>query len=345
MLKMNKINRSNAILTAVLALCLVVFVILLVAVIKNAVQPAIQPDVEWVEIPDLENMSLADAKAKLDELNIAYEIIPTSSRIANRVESFEYSGKIENGRIYATVGTGIKLHANEVGIDRVIYLTFDDGPVVNYTYSMEVYYHTGKLLDVLDKYGIKATFFIVGYQMIKSDRSEYVLDILDRGHLLGCHTSTHELKNPDGLIYSSSSKFVADVERFEDELKGVIGEERFNSLGKYIRFPGGTATNGILSKAEAIEYIQKIREMGYKVYDWTALTGDADSSGRNDVEYFISTLSKSLEQAKDEKLPLIVLMHDKWSTNDALDEILTRLISEGYYFDTIDSCPEYTFVK
>ena len=339
MLKMNKINRSNAILTAVLALCLVVFVILLVAVIKNAVQPTIQPNAEWIEIPNLENMALAEAKARLDELNIAYEIVPTSSRIANRVERFEYSGKTENGKILATVGTSIKLHANEVGIDRVVYLTFDDGPKVNYTYDMEVYHTTKDLLDVLDKYGIKASFFMVGYQMIKTDRSAYVKDTMDRGHLIACHTSTHELGN----IYSSISKFVEDIERFENELKDILGEEIYKSLGKYIRFPGGSSTNGYLSTSEAQEYISAVRSMGYKVYDWTALTGDAE--GMKTASDFISYMDKGIEKAKQNNQPLIVLMHDTDDTTQALPEILNHLTSNGYYFDTIDNCPEYTFTE
>jgi peptidoglycan/xylan/chitin deacetylase (PgdA/CDA1 family) len=169
-----------------------------------------------------------------------------------------------------------------------------------------------------------------------SFKLEYVLDILDRGHILACHSSTHQLDK----IYSSPSKFVADVEQFEDELKGIIGEERFNSLGKYIRFPGGTDTNGYLSRTEAKEYIQKMRAMGYKVYDWTALIEDTE--GNSTASEFISCMEIGLAKAKQNGDPLIVLMHDKDHTTQALDQMITHLIDQGYYFDTLEVCPEYT---
>ena len=331
-------NKTTLILISILAILLVVLVCLSVAVIKNV----LAPDIEYIELPISENMPLSQAKEKLSALGISYEIKATDSKIANRVEKFEYDGKQENGNALAKVGTTVTLYSNEIGVDKVVYLTFDDGPIVNYNDSAmtDIYHTTEDILNTLDNYGIKATFFIVGYQMIKSDRSEYVLDILDRGHLIGSHTSTHELKDSVGLIYNSLSQFVSDVERFEDELKGVIGEERFNSLGKYIRFPGGTSTNGILSKAEAKEYIQRMRAMGYKVYDWTVSTDDA--AGNSTINQFISSMDAGISKAKKSGAPLIILMHDKYTTSQSLPAIIDHLISKGYYFDTVDNCPEYT---
>lgn len=330
-------NKNTVILISVLALLIVVLICLLVAVIGNFVSPA-SSNAQYVELPIYENMPLSQAKATLNELGISYEIKPTDSRVANRVEKFEYDGKEENGRTLAKVGSTVTLHSNEVGIDKVVYLTFDDGPIVNYNDSAmtDIYHTTRDILDTLDGYGIKATFFMVGYQMIKSDRSQYVTETLDRGHLIACHSSTHELNQ----IYSSSSKFVADIEQFENQLKNILGEERYNSLGKYLRFPGGTSTNGLLSKSEAKEYISKIREMGYKVYDWTASTDDA--AGSSTTSQFISSMDTGLSKAKQSGAPLIILMHDKYTTSQSLPAIIDHLISNGYYFDTVDNCPEYT---
>ena len=154
---------------------------------------------------------------------------------------------------------------------------------------------------------------------------------------MGCHSYSHQIKD----IYSDIPSFLAEVEQYENVMKEALGEERFASISKVMRFPGGTTTNSMLSYSEAREYIDAVHEKGYRVYDWTALTGDA--SGNSEAQEFIDSLKESLSSAKDKNQSLIVLLHDKWSTNESLEEILEFLISEGYYFDTIDSCPEYTF--
>lgn len=338
-IKLKEEQRKTLMLCTILTVCVFILLMLSIALF-NSMQSSLASAPQYIELPDLQGMSLATAKAELDKAGIGYRIVPSDSRVANRVEKYEFDGsRTDDGKILVNAEARIKIFSNEVSADKVVYLTFDDGPKVNYTYSMDVYHTTGQLLDVLDKYKIKATFFIVGYQMIKSDRSEYVSDMLDRGHLLACHTSTHELNE----IYSSSSKFVADIQRFENELKEIIGEERYNYLGKYIRFPGGSSTNGRLDKEEAKEYISDVRNMGYKVYDWTALTGDAE--GNSTASEFIEYMDQGLAKANESGEPLIVLMHDLEATRIALPEIIDHLIEAGYYFDTIDSCPEYTFAE
>ena len=59
----------------------------------------------------------------------------------------------------------------------------------------------------------------------------------------------------------------------------------------------------------------------------------------------IVSVDSSLTRAKEQELDLIVLMHDNVYSNEALGEILDYLVAEDYYFDTIDNCPEYTFVE
>lgn len=334
-------NKSTLTLIAILSIALVVLIVLGIAVINNVIIPAFAPKTEWVELPIKENMTLSQAKEMLESLGVSYEVKPTDSRIANRVEKFEYIGKEENGKHLAEVGKNVILYANEKSVNEVVYLTFDDGPIVNYNDSAmtDIYHTTADILDTLDDYGIKASFFIVGYQMVKSDRSKYVNEIFNRGHLLACHTYSHEFSK----IYSSIDSFLSDVAKFENQLKDILGEEKFNSIGKYIRFPGGSSTNNHLTKSEALEYISAVREKGYKVYDWTTLTGDAE--GKSTTSEFITYLFSEIDKAKDKGQPLIVLMHDKYTTSQSLPAIIDRLISEGYYFDTVDNCPEYTFAE
>ena len=317
-------------LGVILAVCLLVLAVLIVMVAKSfSTTPTTTPDKpQFIEIPDFEGMNLSKVKTILDEADVNYEIIPTSTRMANTVENVEFVGKIENGKILVSVGTTVKLYANEVGKDKVVYLTFDDGPTRD---------NTNDIVFKLQEYGIKASFFVEGRDVERyPDRMEA---IFNRGHVIACHSHTHEYAD----IYSSTDAFISEIEQYEAALIEAIGEENFAQVKKIVRFPGGT-NNSYLTKEDALAYISAVRGLGYTVYDWTALTGDAQLDNRN-PQNLISCLDASLTKAKNDGLDLIVLMHDNIYSNEALDQILNYLMSEGYYFDTIDNCPEYTFVE
>lgn len=322
-------NKNTLILISILAIAIVVLIILSVAVIKNVLVPAFSPtnQAQWIELPISEDMPLSEAKATLDSLGISYNIKPTDSRMANRIEKIEHNGKTEDGKELVKIGSTVTIYSNEKAQDKVVYLTFDDGPTRDNTYE---------ILDKLQNYGIKASFFVEGADV---DRyPERMETTFARGHVIACHSYSHQLD----VVYSSTDEFIKEVRKYEQAMIDAIGEESFASMKKIIRFPGGT-NNAKLNKAKALEYIAKVREIGYAVYDWTVLTGDAE--GASDAATFISNLSSGLQKAKSRGLDLIILMHDKWSTNEALNDILDYLVSEGYYFDTIDNCPEYTFFE
>ena len=336
---MNKnTNKETRILIFVLLACVLIASVLLIAVInalnKSPESPAIAPPPTHVEIENISGLSIKELKSILESVGIQYEIIPTSSRMANHVENFEFSGNTtENGKLLIEYGTTVKIYGNDISKDKVIYLTFDDGPTKD---------NSNDIVFMLEEYGIKASFFCTGKNIgLRPDRIEAMLL---RGHIVACHSQTHEYVD----IYSSIDAFVAEIKQYENALmeaineSGLIDPNYFSQMKKIIRFPGGT-NNIHLEPEEALEYINAVRALGYSVYDWTALTGDAE--GNETAQSFIATLDASLSRAKSNNLDLIVLMHDKWSTNEALREILDHLIAEGYYFDTIDHCPEYTFVE
>ena len=102
--------------------------------------------------------------------------------------------------------------------NKTIYLTFDDGPGP----------YTGKLLDILDEYGVKATFFVTNqfptYQ-------KYIKEAYNRGHSIGIHTYSHDFK-----IYSSVESYFNDLNKMSDVIKKQTGIE-----SKIVRFPGGSS--------------------------------------------------------------------------------------------------------
>ena len=154
----------------------------------------------------------------------------------------------------------------------------------------------------------------------------------------GCNLKCPFCHNPETLYDKGQ----------ERTLESVLGEEVCDGLPKLFRFPGGSSTNGYLSSSEADQYAAAVRGKGYRIYDWTALTNDADDSyrhsGESDKDYYIRSLKSGISKAKEKGEPLIVLMHDKGAMKKCLRNVLDLLVAEGYVFDLISNCPEYTFV-
>lgn len=335
--KFNLKNKETAVLIALLAVCVATLGTLVFLNIDRFTQTTTTtttqktPD-EYVVLPELEGKTLAEARQILEELGLSFEIKATDSRRANVVEEADAEGERTADGLKIKRDTAVALHANEIGIDRVIYLTFDDGPTQDNTFD---------ILDMLDERGICASFFVVGNRIsLYGDR---ISAIVERGNVLACHSYSHELSEiygKDGL-----DKLLSEIDAYERDVEKVLGKGAMNSVGRLFRFPGGSTQNNILTRAEALEYIGAIREKGYKIYDWTALTGDRDTPANTEPEDMLDELEATLARAKNRGEPLIVLLHDMQTTREALPEILDRLISEGYYFDTVNHCPEYTFAE
>lgn len=327
-------NKETAVLVALLVLCVAVLGTLVFLNIDRFTQTTTTqkaPD-EYVVLPDLEGKTLAEARQILEGLGLSFEIKSTDSRRANVVESVDAEGERTPQGLKIKHGTTVTLHANEIGIDRVIYLTFDDGPTA---------YNTFEILDMLDERGISASFFVVGNRI--SEYGDRISAIVERGHVLACHSYSHKISQ----IYGEGGldKLLSEIDAYEKDVKKILGKNAMDSVGRLFRFPGGSTQNNILTRAEALEYIAAIQDKGYKIYDWTALTGDRDTPANTEPEDMLDELEATLARAKNRGEPLIVLMHDMQTTREALPEILDRLISEGYYFDTVNHCPEYTFAE
>lgn len=185
---------------------------------------------------------------------------------------------------------------------KIIYLTFDAG------YENGA---TSKILDVLQKHKVQATFFLVG-NYIKT-QPDLVKRMVDEGHNVGNHTMTH----PD------MSK-IADKESFEKELKGLenlykelTGEE----MKKLYRPPQGKFSTDNLKMA---------KELGYKTFFWSLAYVDWIDKNQPTKEFAFSKLIPRIHNGA------IVLLHSTSSTNaEILDELLTKWKEMGYTFGDI----------
>jgi len=205
----------------------------------------------------------------------------------------------------------VVIHDPEAPLEgKYAYLTFDDGP------SKVV---TTQILDILDEYDVKATFFVLGYMI---DRNPDVLkDVYNRGHTIGNHTYSHDY----GYIYYNTKNFIADIKRAEDTIKSHLGET-FST--KIMRFPGGSHAS--FKKP----MINAVLEEGYKFFDWNSLNGDSEEG-----EQSVTRMYNRFLQTVGKRDVLIVLMHDtdvKQLTVNTLPLIIQYLRDNGYKFNTLD---------
>lgn len=204
------------------------------------------------------------------------------------------------------------------GEQKVCYLTFDDGP------TKEV---TPQVLDVLNKYDVKATFFCLG-KMLAANRDLAEREVKE-GHLIANHSYAHEYKD----LYATSESFMDEINKTEDLISEICGEEPF----KLIRFPGGSYNAGDHAAEKQI-YKEKLKENGYYYIDWNCLNGDAEAALRS-VDSLVSKVKNTATEDN-----IVVLMHDasaKTTTPQALGQIIEYLKSQGYIFKRLDEVEYY----
>jgi len=183
-------------------------------------------------------------------------------------------------------------------------LTFDDGPSEN----------TDAILDTLDDYGVKATFFVVG----KTDEDSIARyqRIVNEGHTIGMHSYSHQYSD----IYSSLDAFQTDLSKIQNTIYDATGVDT-----NLYRFPGGSSNQ--VSNTDMTEYIRYLNEQGITYYDWNVSCGDATSQAYTADELVDNVMSDVVKYKTS-----VVLLHDadsKTQTVEALPKLIESLQSVG----------------
>lgn len=201
---------------------------------------------------------------------------------------------------------------------KVCYLTFDDGPSNN----------SEEILDILDEYNVKATFFLIGSE-IKEEKRSVIESMIEEGHAIGLHSNVHDFDK----LYVSVDVCVQDFEAQYKTLKEAYGVDT-----RIFRFPGGSACTYMNGQRK--KFVAAMREKGYRCFDWN-VSGE-DSYGNPTVW---SIQKNVFDTFFDYEKP-IVLLHDANNadiTVDALPGILERMKAEGYFFETLENEKEYVY--
>ena len=187
---------------------------------------------------------------------------------------------------------------------RAVYLTFDDGPQK----------YTERLLDILARYNVKATFFITGFSL---DYSHLIARAASEGHTVGLHTNSHRYEE----IYQSEAAYFWDLSIVAELYRRQTGQEPW-----LIRFPGGSSNSISRRYNEGImtRLAKAVQEKGYRYMDWNVNSGDGEAIPSNLVFKNVTEGIASHEMS-------VVLMHDiHASTVDAVEYIIQWCQNNGY---------------
>ncbi|OCT16073.1 hypothetical protein A8709_10700 [Paenibacillus pectinilyticus] len=220
----------------------------------------------------------------------------------------ESDGDQAGQEVYQQLSAGKRVKSEgtyETPEQPTVYLTFDDGPSKL----------TNQVLDILDKEGIKATFFVLGEQA-KAHPAELKRIVKD-GHAVGNHTYNHVYKE----LYGDFQTFWDQIQRSENIISDIAGIRP-----QLVRAPGGTATN-----FDAY-YYYLMDQAGYIMEDWNVDSGDSSRANVPVNEIWQTVKASPLEHE------INILFHDGTghaSSVEVLPQVISYYKKLGYAFATL----------
>ena len=241
--------------------------------------------------------------------NMTEKVKVTNNININKVGKYEINYEVSDGFNKTVVNRIVYVYEKKPDIsigDKVIYLTFDDGPSV----------YTKELLNILKEYNVKATFFVTG-----NGNREYIKKAYNEGHSIGIHTYSHVYKN----VYASEEAYFNDLEKVQKIIKEQTGEE-----SRLVRFPGGSSnTISRFNKGIMTRLSKELERRGYKYFDWNVSSSDTVKSNSDDIA---NTVIRRLKKGNN-----VVLQHDtKYYSVKAVRKIIEYGLANGYTFAKLD---------
>ena len=192
-----------------------------------------------------------------------------------------------------------------------VYLTFDDGPGSQ----------TGKILDILKKKHVKATFFVTG----KEDASSKKIyqRIVKEGHTLAMHSYSHI----QDVIYDSKEAFEKDLKQINRCLYEATGVHT-----KFYRFPGGSSTQNTSLPIQ--NFIDVLKKNHYLYLDWNVISPDINNANAT-KEQVVTGVMQGVD-AYDTAVVLMYDVADKPMTVKALPSIIKQIKAKNYELLPVD---------
>jgi len=220
-----------------------------------------------------------------------------------------YQSMAPTGQWFGRTFTGLRRGSKQLA------LTFDDGPNDP---------HTQRLLEVLARHNVHATFFLIGRYV--QQRPDIVRELVKAGHVIGNHTFTHPL-----LIFKSGRELRAQLENCDRALTDAVGEH-----SNLFRPPFGGRRPAVLRIA---------RHMGLEPIMWNVTGYDWNAPSAEHIERKVTGRVRGGD---------VILLHDgghrefgtdRSFTITATDRLISRYKAEGYEFVTVTAMMKKTVVR
>jgi len=203
----------------------------------------------------------------------------------------------------------LRVYKHGDGGEKIVALTFDDGPKPEFS---------NEVLDILDRYGIKATFFVVGKEV--KAHPDMLMAIYQRGHDIGNHSYSHISAKKLTL-----AEIAAELKKTNAIIKQITGLST-----KYFRAPGGWYN---------IQVLQEVHRQGLKEIDWSINSSDYTTIvDEFKVEMDYDDLAQKVYDRVIKKIHpgAVILFHNgSIQTIRALPRIIKAIKDKGYGFVTI----------
>lgn len=190
--------------------------------------------------------------------------------------------------------------------EKVVYLTFDDGPKKD----------TPELLALLEELDVPATFFFMGLSVRAFP--EYARQVVEAGYPVGCHSMGHK----PSVLKENASFVKTDIERFKKTMRELADASFDTDL---YRFPGGSSSYPSSVRRAVVE-------AGCAYFDWNGMTGDTlpNMNAQDLYQYALKTAGQ------DEVI--ILLMHEgKPRTREILPQLVEHFARQGYEFRALST--------
>jgi peptidoglycan/xylan/chitin deacetylase (PgdA/CDA1 family) len=222
-----------------------------------------------------------------------------AASVATAATAAGYQSMAPTGQWFGRTFTGLSRPSNQLA------LTYDDGPNDP---------HTLRLLDVLARHNVRATFFLIG--RFVQQRPDIVREVVKAGHVIGNHTFTHPL-----LTFNSSDQLRTQLTGCERALTDAVGEH-----SNLFRPPFGGRRPAVL---------RVVRRLGLEPIMWNVTGYDWNVPSVEHIERKVTSKVRGGD---------VILLHDgghrafgtdRSYTVTATDRLIARYKSEGFEFVTI----------
>ena len=192
------------------------------------------------------------------------------------------------------------------------------------------------MIEILNRYNVKATFFTVGYFVDRNP--DIAREIVQSGNLIACHSYTHDFSQ----CYASAEAMMREVERWEQAVINAVGYLPWRIC---FRFPGGSTTASAKPVRDRI--ISLLHQRGYEYFDWNAGNNDKWAAGNTDhlpfTQYLMQSYRLSMQYMENlGREHVVFLCHDTVNeTVETLPYMIEDLLARGYEFRLLSQHPRW----